>query len=456
MSDLGIVVAGGGNAALCAAISARENGGAVTIFESAPRHMRGGNTRHTRNLRASHLAPLETLSDSYTDEEFWDDILKVTQGNTSQKLTRLMIQKSSSLLLWLKKRGVRYQPALSGTLSLNRTNAFFLGGGKTLLNQLYSYAERIGIEIIYDAEVQSVDLHENRIQNIVVTIKGIEMKFKIKTLIAACGGFQANEDWMREAWGERSDNFLIRGTPYNKGTLLRALMNVQAKTIGDPTQCHAVAIDARAPKYDGGIVSRLDCVCFGIVINQLGQRFYDEGEDFWPKRYAIWGRLVAEQPNQIAYSIIDDKVKNHFMPSVFPPIQANNLSDLAELIGVEPKSLISTVDEFNGAVHDSDYDPAALDGRRTVGLAPNKTNWSLALDQAPFYAYPLRPGITFTYLGLKVDDQARVLNQQDSPFDNLFAAGEVMAGNILGEGYCAGTGMTIGGVFGLIAGENAA
>ena len=453
MTDREVVVAGGGNAALCAAITAREKGAAVTLFESAPENMRGGNTRHTRNLRASHIGPLETLKESYSEDEFWRDILTVTHGNTDEKLTKLMIKQSGSLLSWLKQRDVHFQPALSGTLSLHRTNAFFLGGGKTLLNKLYSHAKKIGVKVIYDSEITSVSISNNRAHSIDVKTATDVKTYGIKHLIAASGGFQSNEEWMREAWGKKADNFLIRGTPYNKGTLLRALIDAGAQTVGDPTQCHAVAIDARAPKYDGGIVSRLDSVSFGIVVNQEGHRFYDEGEDFWPKRYAIWGRLVAQQPSQVAYSIVDNKVRDQFMPSIFPAIEGSSIGDLATKLKIDSQTLKITVKQFNHAVQHGVYEPSRLDGKKTVGLYPNKTNWSLPLDSPPFLAYPLKPGITFTYLGLKINEQAKVLNKDDTPFDNVTAAGEIMAGNILGEGYCAGTGMTIGGVFGRIAGD---
>ena len=455
MDNLDVVVAGGGNAALCAAISAREKGASVTVFEAAPRLMRGGNTRHTRNLRASHDIPIESLDGSYDKTDFFEDIIKVTKGNTDEALTKLMIRQSASLVSWLKSRGVHYQPALSGTLSLNRTNAFFLGGGKTLLNKLYAHAEKIGVQIVYDAEVVSATISNNRVHSIDVDFGKDRRTVETRHLIAASGGFQSNEEWMREAWGEKADQFLIRGTPYNKGKLLRTLMEGGAQTVGDPTQCHAVAIDARAPKYDGGIVSRLDSISFGIVVNQAGQRFYDEGEDFWPKRYAIWGRLVAQQSGQIAYSIVDNKVKDRFMPSAFPPIEAFSLKDMASQLVIDASVLIDTVERFNQSVQPGQYDSTILDGSHTKGLSPDKTNWALTVDEPPFLAYPLRPGITFTYLGVKINERAQVLNQNDTPFENLTAAGEIMAGNILGEGYCAGTGMTIGGVFGRIAGENA-
>jgi tricarballylate dehydrogenase len=261
---------------------------------------------------------------------------------------------------------------------------------------------------------------------------------------------------MKQVWGEAADNFLIRGTPYNEGHVLQALMSKGAATVGDASQCHAVAIDARGPKFDGGIVTRLDCVPFSVVVNNAGERFYDEGEDFWPKRYAIWGRLIAALDNQIAYSIFDSKVTSNFMPSVYPPIKAATLGALADELGLPADQLNTTVGEYNAAVVTAEYDPRILDDCSTQGLDINKSHWALPINEPPFYAYPLRPGITFTYLGVQVNATAQV-KMSNGPFvDNLYAAGEVMAGNVLGRGYCAGTGMTIGGVFGRIAGAQAA
>jgi tricarballylate dehydrogenase len=237
--------------------------------------------------------------------------------------------------------------------------------------------------------------------------------------------------------------------------MLRVLLDKGAKPVGDPRQCHAVAIDARAPKFDGGIVTRLDCVSFGIVVNKHARRFYDEGEDFWPKRYAIWGRLVAQQPEQIAYSIIDAKSIDLFMPSVFPPIEADSIGELAEELELDPAALETTVEKFNAAVQPGSFDPEELDTCATRDLEPPKTHWARSLDTPPFYGYPLRPGITFTYLGVTVNQRAQVMMQDDTPSTNIFAAGEIMAGNILGQGYMAGFGMTIGTVFGRIAGKEA-
>ena len=465
--QIDVCVIGGGHAGLCAAITAREAGREVVLLEKAPITMRGGNTRHTRNLRAMHEQPLLSLIGEYSAQEYWHDIQRVTAGNTNTPLTQMVIRQSPDLALWLNQRGVLFQPSLRGTLNLERTNAFFLGGGCALVNVLYRYAERIGVDIHYECEVVEIELNETLVQRIRLSAEGMlgadESQgagwVNVEAVIVASGGFQSNEEWMVEAWGERARNFLIRGTPHNTGTMLKSLMRQNCQVVGDPTQCHAVAIDARAPKYDGGIVTRLDCVCYSVVVNDQGERFYDEGEDFWPKRYAIWGRLIADQTNQIAYAIIDSRVLQQFMPSVYPPLQAETLEELAKLIEVDAPSLQATVRHFNMAVangsNGENYDATVLDGCTTQGLEVEKTNWALPISQPPFYAYPLRPGITFTYMGLKVDDRARVQTGDGRACDNLFAAGEIMAGNILGQGYCAGTGMTIGGVFGRIAGEEA-
>lgn len=216
-----------------------------------------------------------------------------------------------------------------------------------------------------------------------------------------------------------------------------------------------MGVDARSPRFDGGIVTRVDAAPFGIVVNRDGKRFYDEGEAFWPKRYAIWGRLIAEQPGQVAFAILDEKVRSLFIPSVYPPLKAGTIGTLATEVGLSPEALVATVDEFNAAVAgDRPFDPEILDGRLTRGLTPTKSNWAQAIDTPQFYAYPLVPGITFTYFGVRVDATTRVVHHDLTPFSN--ATVEVMAGNILTHGYMAGIGLTIGTVFGRIAGREAA
>ncbi len=451
-----LVVVGGGNAALCAAISAAEQGLRVLILESAPKIYRGGNSRHTRNFRCMHADDLGVLTGCYGEEEYFADLLKVTGGKTDPDLARLTIRASGEAYRWMENHGVRFQPSLTGTLSLSRTNAFFLGGGKALVNAYYRTAEALGVDIAYDVQVTHIALENARATCVEARVGETDVAIHTKRVVVASGGFQADLDWLADAWGPAARNFLIRGTPFNRGVVLRDLLDQGIVSVGDPTQCHAVAIDGRAPKFDGGIVTRLDCVPFSVVVNKHAQRFYDEGEDVWPKRYAIWGRLVAAQPEQVGYAIIDARSLDLFMPSVFPPIQSETIAGLAEKMGLSPDALSTTIDAYNTACQgNAPFKPNELDGLSTYGLEPAKTNWARPIIEPPFYGYELRPGVTFTYLGLKVDETAQVQGV-DGPIKNLWAAGEIMAGSILGQGYLAGFGMAIGTVFGRIAGQEAA
>ena len=452
-----VLVIGGGNAALCAALMAREAGASVLLLEAAPRDWRGGNSQHTRNLRCMHDGPQDVLVDAYPEEEFWQDLLKVTSGKTDEKLARLVIRESSTCRPWMRRHGVRFQPSLAGTLHLSRTNAFFMGGGKALVNAYYRSAGQLGVQVRYGAPVDRLELQGGRF---VAAYVGAE-RIEARACVLAAGGFESNLEWLREAWGRNergewpADNFLIRGTRFNQGVLLKFMMGQGADTIGEPSQSHCVAIDARAPLYDGGICTRVDCVSLGVVLNRDARRFHDEGEDFWPKRYAIWGRLVAQQPGQIGYCVIDSKPIGRFMPPVFPGEKAQTLPELARALGLDEAMFMQTIGEYNAACRVGTFDHTVLDDCRTEGLLPPKTHWALPIDTPPFYGYALRPGITFTYLGLKTDERAAA-HFGGVPSDNLFVAGEMMAGNVLGQGYTAGVGMSIGTAFGRIAGTQAA
>ena len=452
-----VLVIGGGNAALCAALTAREAGASVLLLEASPRAWRGGNSPHTRNVRCMHDAPQDVLSNAYPEEEYWQDLLGVTAGRTDESLARLVIRGSATFRPWMQRHGVRFQPPLSGALHVARTNAFFLGGGKALVNAYYRSAEALGVVVRYDTPVDTLELRDGHF----VAARSGGQRFEARACVLAAGGFESNRPWLREAYGQNArgewpaDNFLIRGTRYNQGALLKAMMAAGADMVGDPTQAHCVAIDARAPLYDGGIATRIDCVSLGVVVNQQGERFHDEGEDFWPKRYAIWGRLVAAQPGQIGYALIDAKAQGKFMPPVFQGTRADSLAGLALALGLPQEALLRTLSTYNAACRAGTFDHTRLDDCRTEGLAPQKSHWALPLDTPPYTGYALRPGITFTYLGLKVDASAAA-HFGGAPSDNLFVAGEMMAGNILGQGYTAGIGMSIGTVFGRIAGVCAA
>ena len=457
-TSVDVLVIGGGNAALCAALMAREAGASVLLLESASREWRGGNSMHVRNLRCMHDAPQDVLVEAYPEEEFWQDLLKVTGGLTDERLARLVIRASSSCRDWMRRHGVRFQPPLSGALHVARTNAFFMGGGKALVNAYYRSAQALGVRVRYGSPVAALELEGGRF--VAARLANGE-RIAARSCVLACGGFESNREWLREAWGRNergewpAENFLIRGTRFNTGVLLKFMLDAGADAIGDPSQSHCVAIDARAPLYDGGICTRVDCVSLGVMLNREARRFYDEGEDFWPKRYAIWGRLVAQQPGQIGYCIIDSKAVGRFMPPVFPGVQAQSLPQLARELGLSEATFMKTLDDFNAACRPGTFDHTVLDDCHTEGLSPPKSHWALTIDRPPFYGYALRPGITFTYLGLKTNEHAAV-HFGGVPSPNLFVAGEMMAGNVLGKGYTAGVGMSIGTAFGRIAGTEAA
>jgi len=456
-----VIVVGGGNAALCAAMAARHIVSRVLVLERAPEHMRGGNTRHTRNVRCAHPTSDKYCSGAYPEEEFFEDLVAVTGGPANPDLAKFVIRQSSKLYEWMSEHGASWQPPLAGTLHLGRTNRWFLGGGKALLNAYYRTAQRMGIGVRYDAMVEDLVIENGRFEGVALKGQGsgdgVRELVRGRTVVVATGGYEANLEWLERNWGTAARNFIVRGTPYNDGMMLAALLARGAKPIGDPKGFHAIALDARAPKYDGGIVTRLDAIPFGIVVNRLARRFYDEGEEVWPKRYAIWGGLVAAQPEQLAYCIVDAQTIRKFLAPAFKPYEADTIEGLARACGLDRAALAETVTEYNRATAgNGPLRIQVLDGNSTREIAPKKSNWALPIDHPPFYAFPLRPGITFTYMGVTVDETARILEQSDRPMDNVYAAGEIMSGNILTKGYLAGFGLTIGSVLGELAGRSAA
>ena len=451
-----VIVVGGGNAGLVAAITATEQGRKVLLLESAPRRLRAGNTRHTRNIRCAHDEPDPYAPGEYSADELLGDLQSVGNGPANPRLAALTVTESRSMLKWMEGHGIRWQAPLRGTLGLTRTNHFFLGGGKALANVYYAVAERIGVTVLYEARVCDFDFDGRSFQPI-VRGEGEELiRIRSRATVLSSGGFEANPGWLKRYWGEAVDSYVVRGTPHNDGIVLARLIGLGAATCGDPQGFHAVAVDARSPKSDGGIATRIDCIPFGIVVNRNAKRFADEGLDLWPKRYASWGRLIGGQPDQIAYAIIDSQAIAKFIPPLYPPFKSESISGLATSLGIEARALEATVAEFNAHVESqSALDCGRLDRMATVGLEPAKSNWARRLDRPPFFGLPLRVGITFTFMGIAVNERAQVLDSGGQPLPNLFAAGEIMSGNILTSGYLAGFGMTIGSVFGRIAGQEA-
>lgn len=448
---------GCGNAGICAAIAAQQAGATVTVLERAPEHMRGGNSRHTRDIRHVHSGPDRYVTGSYPAEELLDDLNRVTHGGGNTRLSEITAQESESLPAWMGRHGVRWQRSLHGTLHLSRTNRFMLGGGRAMLNSLYRTAEALGVSFRYETTVEDIDVKDDSGVRLAAERDGERGYVTARAAILSAGGFEANLKWLSQYRGEGALNYVVRGTPYNDGLVLSRLLDLGCRPAGHPANFHGTAVDARAPTFDGGIVTRLDSLPFGVVVNSEAERFYDEGEDLWPRRYAVWGGKIADQPGQIAFSLLDSKAVGLFMPSVYPAYSAPTLEELAEQLGLPAERVRKTVEAYNQSVpEDGTFDPSRLDGLATSGIEPPKTNWARALDTPPYLAYPLRPGITFTYLGVEVTEQAQIVRDDGQAFSNLFAAGELMAGNILSQGYLAGFGLTIGAVFGRIAGKEAA
>ncbi len=398
-----VLVIGGGLAALCAAISAREAGASVVMAEAAPRELRGGNTRHSRNLRIMHAEPLAELPGDYGEAEFMDDLAKASGGACDETLAAALVRKSASLPSWLASHGVVFQ---TEHIPFSRKTAFFLGGGMAALNALYAAAERLGVRIVYGHAIEAAPLQH-----------GADWPFRGRAVIACCGGEQANT---------ASHGYINRGTPFAKGEVLRSLLSQGVASVGSAEAGHLVAVDARFSEPDGGIVTRVDGMEHGMAVDLAGRRFQDETAIKGPTRYARWGRLIAGLPERRAALILDAAGLRKIPAFALPPLEARSLPELALLLRTDPEALKQS---------------AVESGR---------------VAEPPFFAFPMRPGIAFTCLGVKVDEKMRVVQDDGVACASVFAAGMIMAPNVLGTGYLAGVGMTIGAVFGRIAGEEAA
>ncbi|KAA0589146.1 tricarballylate dehydrogenase [Azospirillum lipoferum] len=441
--DCDVLVVGGGNAALCAAIAARRAGASVLLLEAATKALRGGNARHSRNMRVMHDAPTPWIRGRYPADDYRSDLRRVA-GAADDGLTALFVDASADIVDWLAGNGVRFHSGTDEVLPHSRKTAFFLGGGKALVNALYDTAGRLGVIIRYDSTVRALHLRDGAPA---VTVGEPNLTIRTRALVVASGGFQANPGWMRQQWGGGADGFTIRGTPHATGIPLKALLGDGAEPVGAANRCHMVAVDGRAPQFDGGIVTRLDGIVQGIVVDRVGRRFADEGAVVGSKRYTAWGELVARCPGAIAFSIFDAVIGERFRPSIFPAIRADGVGELASVLGIASPALEATVTAFNAAI---------TGGDATAGIHPPKTQLAVPIAVPPFGAYPVRVGVTSTCLGVRIDGRARVLRRDGSAFDGVYAAGVVMAPNILGSGYLAGSAMAIGAVFGRIAGLEAA
>ena len=449
-----VLVIGGGSSGLSAAIAARRHGASVRLIEQAPIQLRGGNTRHARNFRLMHGRPTPWTPGIYGEEAFIEDLVGVTNGATDQQLARLLVQGSATMADWLIGNGVRLQNPATTLMPYSQRTAFLLGGGKAMVNALYTTAARLGIAISYGSELVGFDCLDKHWCRVNIR-RGSEIEnILAKAAVFCTGGNQANLDWLREELGAAADGFAVRGTPYANGSALRRLLDAGAKPVGRSGRCHVVAVDARGPKFDGGIVTRITAIPYGIVVDHNGRRFADEGTNLSKSHFAQWGARIATCPNQLAFLILDAKGLARAAPSPFPPIQADSIPALATRLELDPVALERTVRDFNAAIPVagglSPFECA------TTGLDPPKSCVAAALVVPPFGCYPLRPGLTFTYYGVAVNADMRIIADNGLPLGPLFAAGMIMAANVVGDGYLSGLGLTIAAVFGRLAGEAAA
>lgn len=483
-----VVVVGGGNAALCAALSAREHGARVALLERAPEAERGGNSAFTGgSMRFAYdspevihsLAPdlskeeiANTDFGTYTEERFFDDLYKITQYRTHPDLSDVLIKNSQQAIRWMRKQGIRYVP-LYGRHAPNINGKFKFSNGSTLgvsgaglglVNTLYTTASRTGINIFYKAAAQKLLYDDDGVHGVVVRIDGKTAELKASSVVLACGGFQANAEWRARYLGFGWEMAKVRGTRFNTGDGIRMALDIGAQPYGNWSSAHAVGWDLNAPPY--GDINVGDgfgkhSYNYGIMVNAEGKRFLDEGADFRNFTYAKYGKVILAQTGQFAWQIFDSKVlqllRDTYRIKQVTKVRANTLEELAgKLEGVNSEEFLRTVARFNEAVRrDIPFNASIKDGRGTTGLEIPKSNWAQTISEGPFEAYAVTCGITFTFGGLKINTAAEVIDMEERKIPGLFAAGELVGG-IFYFNYPGGTGLTNGTVFGRIAGESAA
>jgi tricarballylate dehydrogenase len=482
-----VIVVGGGNAAFCAALAARQAGAKVTVLERAPKDEAGGNSRFTAgSMRVVYdgvedikrlvpdLSPQEietTDFGTYTAEQFFDDMARVTQFRANPDLVEILVNRSLDTLDWMRKCGVRFVP-IYGRQAFKVDGKFkfwggltveSVGGGPGLVEFLTQAAEKAGIEIRY--ETRATDLLYDGARVLGVKAKHGDHLLDIKgdAVILASGGFQANPEWRTRYLGPGWDLAKVRGTRFNSGDGIRMALEIGASPCGNWSGCHAVGWEMNAPEFGDLAVGdqfQKHSYPFAIMVNATGKRFVDEGADFRNYTYAKYGRVILEQPGQFAWQIFDAKTKHlqrdEYRIRQITKVTANTIEELAgKLDGVNAKAFVETIREYNAAVRtDVPFNPNVKDGRSTRGLAIPKSNWANTIDQPPFEGYAVTCGITFTFGGLRISTDGQVLDTDMKPIKGLYAAGELVGG-LFYFNYPGGSGLTSGAVFGRLAGTSA-
>jgi tricarballylate dehydrogenase len=483
-----VIVIGGGNAALCAALSAREHGAKVLVLERAPEEQRGGNSAYTGGgFRMVHhgaetvktvvpdLSEGEIASTDfgeYTAEQYFDDLGRVTQWYCDPDLAETVVRQSTETVQWLYGRGVRFVPRF-GRYAFKHEGKFTFfggtvveaaGGGRGLVQAEYKAAERHGVAIRYNTQAIALRRGRGGVEGVRVVADGVEEDIRAIAVVLAAGGFEANREWRTRYLGPGWEMAKVRGTRYNTGDGIRMALDIGAQAYGQWSGCHSVSWERHAPDFgeiDRPVTMSRNGYPFSIMVNAEGRRFVDEGADFRNYTYAKYGRVVLEQPGSYAWHVFDSQVE-HLLHEEYrsrgaTKVVANTLEELvAKMEDVNPPQFLQTVREFNTAVkREAAFNPNVKDGKCTTGLAINKSNWANPIEKPPFSAYAVTCGITFTFGGLKIDTATRVLDIADAPLPGLYAAGELVGG-LFYYNYPGSSGLMAGSVFGRIAGREAA
>ncbi len=483
-----VIVVGGGNAALCAALAAREAGATVRLFERAPEQQRGGNSGYAGgNWRLAYqglqdiqkLVPdlsaeevANTDFGSYSEEQFFDDMARVTQFRTNPDLCEVIVKRSLETLVWMRGKGVRFLPYY-GRQSFKVGNRIKFwggviitvsGGGVGLVDSLFAAAVREGVEVSYESRVTRLLHDTNCVYGVEVVRRRTTEQHRAGAVVLACGGFEANTEWRTRYLGKGWDLAKVRGSRFNTGDGLRMALDAGAQSCGHWSGCHAVQWERYSTDY--GEVSlrtafQRHSYPYGLMVNAEGKRFVDEGADLRPYTYARYGHVVLEQPGQFAWQIYDAKaeklLREEYRGRHVTKVQSDTLEDLvSRMEGVDQATLLKTIHEYNAVVQGKrEFNPTVKDGLCTEGLAIPKSNWAQKIDTPPFQAFAVTCGVTFTFGGIKINPDAEVLDVMDTAIPGVYAAGE-MVGGIFYFNYPGGSGLTSGAVFGRAAGSNAA
>lgn len=482
-----VIVIGAGNAAMCAALSARETGARVLVLERAPEAEHGGNSTFTAGGMRFAYAGLDDLRKvapdlteeeiertdfgTYTEEQFFDDLGRVTEYRTDPDMAELLVTRSLDTMVWMRSKGIRFQP-IYGRQAFKVDGRFKFwggmtleswGGGPGLVQAQHDRAAREGIEVRHNARALSLVHDDDGIHGVVARIEGRTTTLYAGAVVLACGGFQANTEWRTRYLGPNWELAKVRGTRFNTGDGIRMAIEAGAMPWGHWSGCHAVGWDRNAPPFGDLAVGdgfQKHSYPFGIMVNARGERFVDEGADFRNYTYAKYGRVILDQPQQFAWQVFDQKVvhllRDEYRIRQVTKVTADSIEDLApKLEGVSAEGFVREVRAFNAAVRqDVPFDPNVKDGRRTEGLRIDKSNWANLLDAGPFVAFQVTCGVTFTFGGLRVDTNAQVVDTEGDLMPNLYAAGELVGG-LFYFNYPGGTGLMAGAVFGRIAGRSA-